>query len=67
MPRRNEHKIESNCVSSDDDCWNETQGQENYRTMYQYETEVIKQIGSGMYKTGQEFVQYLEEKLGLKQ
>ena len=60
MTRRKEHNIESNCVSFDDDCWNETQGQENYRTMYHYETKVIQ-------KSGQQFVDYLKQKLGLNE
>ena len=67
MTRRKEHLIESNCVSFDDDCWNETQGQENYRTIYNYETEILKEAAKKLYKTGEEFVKDLEIKLGLKQ
>lgn len=26
MPRREKHKIESNCVTFDDQCWDETNG-----------------------------------------
>ena len=66
MTRREKHSIESNCVSFDDDCWNETTGQENYLTMYNYETQVIKEAAEKVYKTGEEFVKELEIKLGLK-
>ena len=66
MTRREKHLIESNCVSFDDDCWNETQGQENYLTMYNYETKVIKEVAEKVYKTGEEFIKELETKLGLK-
>lgn len=66
MTRREKHLIESNCVSFDDDCWNETQNQENYMTMYNYETKVIKEVAEKVYKTGEEFIKDLEEKLGIK-
>lgn len=66
MTRREKHLIESNCVSFDDDCWNETTGQDNYRTMYNYETEVIKDAVEKVYKTGEEFIKDLESKLGIK-
>lgn len=66
MTKREKHLIESNCVSFDDDCWNETAGQDNYRTMYNYETEVIKDVVEKVYKTGEEFIKDLESKLGIK-
>ena len=60
MTKRKEHNIESNCVSFDDDCWNETQNQETYRTIYDYETKIVQ-------KTGEKFVEYLKQKLGLNE
>lgn len=66
MTRREKHSIESNCVSFDDDCWNETLNQENYMTMYNYETKAIKEVAQKVYKTGEEFIKELEEKLKIK-
>jgi hypothetical protein len=58
MTRRKEHLIESNCVTFDDDCWNETVSVvDTQNTLQQKETTVQK--------TGEEFVKYLETKLAL--
>lgn len=64
--RREKHNIESNCVTFDDDCYNETQKQDTYQTMYDYETRVVKDFTQKIYRTGESFIRDLEEKLGLR-
>ena len=64
MTRRQQHNIESNCVSFEDDCYNENiHAQENYQTVYNYETVEAKKLISRVYKTGVEFVRELEQKI----
>jgi hypothetical protein len=63
MPRRKEHKIESNCVTFEDDCYNEQTSTDTYQTMYEDETKVIQNTINEVYRTGTDFVKYLENKL----
>lgn len=63
MPRRQQHNIESNCVSFEDDCYNEQEHKDTYVTMYQYETEKMKEFADKVYRTGVDFVKDLEQKL----
>ena len=55
MPRRKEHNIESNCVTFEDDCYS----QDNYLTIDKKEKQFI-------YRTGERFVNYLKELLGVQ-
>ncbi|NDG68062.1 MAG: hypothetical protein EB135_01015, partial [Proteobacteria bacterium] len=58
--------IESNCVSFNDDCYNETNSyQENVKAMDGLERKVITDAVSSVYKTGQSFINYLEQKLSI--
>lgn len=55
MPRRQEHNIESNCVTFEDDCYNETQNasyEADIAAMDKKEMEFIQ-------RSGQRFVNYL--------
>jgi hypothetical protein len=54
MTNREKHNIESNCVSFDDECFNETVSHADTRAT----VEDIKQN-----LTGEQFVKYLKEKL----
>lgn len=66
MTHREKHKIESNCVSFNDDCYNETNSyQENVNAMDGLQRKVITDAVSSVYKTGQSFVNYLEQKLSM--
>ena len=66
MTHREKHNIESNCVSFNDDCYNETNSyQDNVKAMDGLERKVITDAVSSVYKTGQSFINYLEEKLSL--
>jgi hypothetical protein len=66
MTHREKHNIESNCVSFNDDCYNETNSyQENIKAMDGLERKVITDAVSSVYKTGQSFINYLEQKLSI--
>ena len=66
MSHREKHNIESNCVSFNDDCYNETNSyEENVKAMDGLERKVINDAVSSVYKTGQSFVNYLEQKLSM--
>ena len=69
MSHREKHNIESNCVSFNDDCYNETnshqENQENVNAMDGRQRKVITDAVSSVYKTGQSFVNYLEQKLSI--
>ena len=66
MSHREKHNIESNCVSFNDDCYNETNSyEENVKAMDGFERKVINDAVSSVYKTGQSFVNYLEQKLSI--
>jgi hypothetical protein len=66
MTHREKHNIESNCVSFNDDCYNETNSyQDNVKAMDGLERKVITDAVSSVYKTGQSFINYLEEKLSI--
>ena len=66
MTRREKHKIESNCVSFDDDCHNETNSHsENLQTATTVDNQILSDTFSSVYKSGQSFINYLEEKLSL--
>ena len=66
MNHREKHNIESNCVSFNDDCYNETNSyQENIKAMDGLERKVITDAVSSVYKTGQSFINYLEQKLSI--
>ena len=68
MTHREKHKIESNCVSFNDDCYNETNSYaDNVKAMNTLETQIFTNAVSSVYKTGQSFINYLEAKLSLKQ
>ena len=57
MSHREKHNIESNCVSFNDDCYNETNSyEENVKAMDGLERKVITDAVSSVYKTGQSFV-----------
>ena len=60
MPRRKEHNIESNCVTFEDHCYNEQQ--DNYYNSIVAMDQKEKQF---IYKTGQKFVNYLKNLLGV--
>jgi hypothetical protein len=63
MTKREKHRIESNCVTFDDDCYNETSNTETYKTMYDYETKVMKNLATKLYKSGESFIKDLERKI----
>ena len=66
MTHREKHKIESNCVSFEDDCYNETNSYaDNVKAMNTLEKQIFTDTISSVYKTGQSFVNYLEEKLAI--
>ena len=66
MTHREKHNIESNCVSFNDDCYNETNScQDNVKAMDSLERKVITDAVSSVYKTGQSFINYLEQKLSI--
>jgi len=66
MTHREKHNIESNCVSFNDDCYNETNScQDNVKAMDGLERKVITDAVSSVYKTGQSFINYLEQKLSV--
>ncbi len=66
MTHREKHNIESNCVSFNDDCYNETNSyEENVKAMDGLERKVITDAVSSVYKTGQSFINYLEQKLSI--
>ena len=56
MTRRQQHNIESNCVSFDDDCYNETNP--NTATIVVAETVVTK-----IRKSGSEFIKEIANKI----
>jgi len=66
MTHREKHKIESNCVSFNDDCYNETNSYaDNVKAMNTLEKQIFTDAVSSVYKTGQSFVNYLEAKLSM--
>ena len=66
MTHREKHKIESNCVSFNDDCYNETNSYaDNVKAMNTLEKKIFTDTVSSVYKTGQSFVNYLEAKLSM--
>jgi hypothetical protein len=66
MTRREKHKIESNCVSFDDDCHNETNSYaENSQTVTAADNQILSDTFSSVYKSGQSFIKNLEKKLSL--
>ena len=66
MTHREKHNIESNCVSFDDDCYNETNSYaDNVKAMNTLEKQILSDAVSSVYKTGQSFINYLEAKLSM--
>jgi len=66
MTRREKHKIESNCVSFDDDCHNETNSHsENSQRATPADNQILSDTFSSVYKSGQSFIKNLEKKLSL--
>ena len=60
MPRRQQHNIESNCVSFDDDCYNETSSYyTNIAAMDRKEIDTVKSV----YKTGETFIRDISNKI----
>ena len=61
MSHREKHNIESNCVSFNDDCYNETKSLvDNVQPKA-----IFTDVASSVYKTGQSFINYLETKLSI--
>jgi hypothetical protein len=60
MPRRQEHNIESNCVSFDDDCYNETS--DYYTNITAMDRKELDAIRSAV-KTGEAFVKDIAAKI----
>ena len=59
MTRRKDHNIESNCVTFEDHCYNE---QDNYNdSILKMDTKEQQYI----HRTGQRFVEYLKNLLGV--
>ena len=66
MTHREKHNIESNCVSYNDDCYNETNSYaDNVKAMNNLEKKFFNGAVSSVYKTGQSFINYLEAKLSM--
>ena len=66
MTHREKHNIESNCVSYNDDCYNETNSYaDNVKSMNNIEKKFFNDVVSSIYKTGQSFINYLEAKLSM--
>jgi hypothetical protein len=66
MTHREKHNIESNCVSYNDDCYNETNSYaDNAKAMNNLEKKFFTDAASSVYKTGQSFINYLEAKLSM--
>ena len=66
MTHREKHNIESNCVSYNDDCYNETNSYaDNVKAMNNLEKKIFTDTVSSVYKTGQSFINYLEAKLSM--
>jgi len=66
MTHREKHNIESNCVSYNDDCYNETNSYaDNVKAMNNLEKKIFTDAVSSVYKTGQSFINYLEAKLSM--
>ncbi len=66
MTHREKHNIESNCVSYNDDCYNETNSYaDNVKAMNNIEKKFFNDVVSSIYKTGQSFINYLEAKLSI--
>lgn len=66
MTHREKHNIESNCVSYNDDCYNETNSfADNVKAMNNIEKKLFNDAVSSVYKTGQSFINYLEAKLSM--
>ena len=70
MPLREKHNIESNCVTFDDSCYDETETlsfQDNVVSMEQKEREIFRNAFSNsfkaVYKTGEAFVNELRQKI----
>ena len=60
MPRREKHNIESNCVTFEDDCYNETSSyHSNIAAMDRKELDTIKFV----YRTGESFVKHITGKI----
>ncbi len=66
MTHREKHNIESNCVSYNDDCYNETNSYaDNVKAMNNIEKKFFNDVVSSICKTGQSFINYLEAKLSM--
>ena len=66
MTHREKHNIESNCVSYNDDCYNETNSfADNVKAMNNLEKKFFNDAVSSVYKTAQSFINYLEAKLSM--
>jgi hypothetical protein len=66
MTHREKHNIESNCVSYNDDCYNETNSYaDNVKAMNNLEKKIFTDAVSSVYKSGQSFIKNLEKKLSL--
>ena len=66
MTHREKHNIESNCVSYNDDCYNETNSfPDNVKAMNNLEKNFFNDAVSSVYKTGQSFINYLKAKLSM--
>lgn len=64
MPRRHEHNIESNCVSFDDSCFDETNSyNQSITEMNKYEEQVIKSVVRKVYNTGAKIVKEITNKI----
>jgi len=60
MTRREQHNIKSNCVTFEDDCYNETSDYyKNIAAMDRKELETFKSV----YKTGESFVKEITAKI----
>ena len=60
MTRREKHNIESNCVTFNDDCYDETVSHVDINS-------TVEEVEDGTHNlTGAQFVKYLEEKLAVR-
>jgi len=59
MTKRNDHNIESNCVTFEDHCYNEQDSY--YDSILKMDTKEQQYI----HRTGQKFVEYLKNLLGV--
>ena len=64
MPRRQQHNIESNCVSFDDSCFDETNTYyQSITEMDKQEVQAIKSVVRKVYNTGAKFVRQITNKI----